>query len=362
MLTITKLRTQIVDVPIDEPVGTAIHQISSVGCVLLTIETNEGIFGESYVFSINAVRIKVFNEMIQGLKHQIEGKSPYYVEAIWHNIWNELNPSGQKGITISALSAIDTACWDILGKAANLPLHRLWGACRDRIKTYASGGLWLSNNDDELVEQAQQYIKQGFQAMKIRVGSEKLADDVRRVAIVREAVGDDVELMVDVNQGLTPKPAIQLARLLEPYNLVWMEEPVAANDLRGHAQVCASVDMAIASGESEYSRYGMRDMIDHSACDILMPDLQRIGGLSEMRRVAHLAQSYHIPISTHIFTHQSLCVAGAVDNCISVEYIPWFDVLFNQPLQIKQGDLIIPNRVGIGFTFNQDAIKHYRVA
>ena len=357
MLIITQLKTQLVNIPLAKPIATAIHNIESLGCVLVSLETNQGIVGEGYVFTINAVRLKAFNEMIIGLKHQVEGKSPYHIEAIWQSIWNEFNPTGHKGVTISALSAIDTACWDILGKAANLPLHHLWGACRERVKTYASGGLWLSDSIDELVQQAQQFVDQGFRAMKMRVGSNNAEDDRQRVAIVREAIGADIELMVDVNQALSPKAAIQLARLLEPYSISWMEEPVVASNLKGHAEVRRSVAMPIASGETEYTRHGINAMIAHESCDILMPDLQRMGGLSEMRRVAHLAEVHHLPISTHIFTEQSLCIAGSVINCISVEHMPWYSELFNEPLELINGELVLPKRAGIGFTFNQDTVR-----
>ncbi len=357
---ITALRTERVNVPLETPIFTAIHAIESVGCVLLILETDQGLQGESYVFTINAVRLNAFDEMIKGFAHQVVDKDPHYVGQIWHNIWNEINPTGHKGVTISALSAIDTACWDLIGKAANKPLHQLFGACRDRIKTYASGGLWLSQTEQELRDQARLFISQGFNAMKVRIGSGSTATDVARVQAVREEIGNECELLADLNQALTPKAAITLGKALEHLNLTWIEEPVAAYDLKGHAKVTQALHTPIASGETEYTRYGMQNMIEHGACDILMPDLQRIGGISEMMRVAALASANNLPISTHIFTEQSLCVAGAAHNCISVEHIPWFAPLYNEEIEIDQGELIIPFRAGIGFTFNQDAIKQFK--
>ncbi len=356
---ITALRTQLVQLPIEKPIATAIHSIDSVGCVLLSLETDQGLVGESYVFTINALRLRVFDEMINGLEHQVIGRNPHYVSAIWQNIWNEINPTGHKGVTISALSAIDTACWDLIGKSANKPLHHLFGACRDRVKTYASGGLWLSQSIEELQTDAHRFIEQGFRAMKIRVGSTDMNTDVQRVKAVRECIGDDIELLADANQALNVKQAIRLGRALEPYNLAWLEEPVAAYDLRGHAQVTQTLDIDIASGETEYTRFGMQNMIENRSCDILMPDLQRIGGLSEMMRTAALASANNIPISTHIFTEHSLCVAGAAANCMSVEHIPWYAPLFNESIIIDKGDILIPSRAGTGFTFDQNAIKDF---
>ena len=356
---ITQLRTDLVEVPLDKPVNTAIHSMRSIGCVLLTLETDKGLTGEGFVFSLNAARLRAFDEMIKGFSHQLIGEDPRFVGAIWQRIWAEINPSGHKGVTVSALAAIDTACWDLMGKAANMPLHHVFGACRDRIKTYASGGLWLSTPLDELAEEAVGFVEQGFRAMKLRLGSDNIEADVCRVREVRNAVGPNIELMADLNQILTPKKAIQLGRRLGEFNLLWLEEPVSADDLAGHAQVTAALDIAIASGETEYSKFGMQAMLDANACDILMPDLQRVGGLTEMRNAGILASARHKSMSTHIFTEYSLCIAGSAPNCINVEHIPWYAPLFNESLEMVDGELLIPQRPGTGFTFNQDAIKEY---
>ena len=187
--------------------------------------------------------------------------------------------------------------------------------------------------------------------MKIRLGSKNPEDDLARVKTVRDVVGEDIRLLVDINQSLDPKSAIRLGRQLEDYNLIWIEEPVAAYDLDGHARVTAALDTPIASGETEYTRFGMQAMIDKKACDILMPDLQRIGGLTEMRRVAALAAAHNMPISTHFFPEQSLSIAGSSPNCMSVEHVDWFSDLFVEDIEIENGELLIPDRPGTGFTF-----------
>lgn len=358
---ITDLRTQLVDLPLAQPITTAIHDMHSVGCVLLTLESDDGVTGESYVYTINAARLKAFDEMIKGFSHQLINRDPHYVGAIWQCIWDEINPTGHKGVTISALSAIDVACWDMVGKAAGLPLHHVFGACRDRIKTYASGGMWLSQSIDSLVEEAIQFVDQGFTAIKMRVGSGTIRYDVDRVRAVREAIGPDIDLMADANQGLRPKQAIRLGDELEEFHLLWFEEPVAAHDMEGHAKVTASIVTPVASGETEYTRFGMQQMIAAEACDILMPDLQRIGGYSEMMKVAHIASAQNMKISTHVFTEHSLCIAGAAENCVSVEHMPWHGLLFNESLELDKGELIIPQRPGTGFTFNQEAIEDFTI-
>ena len=353
---ISRLTTRVVGLPFEKPIKTAIHDIRSVGCVLLTIETDEGIQGESYLFALNAIRIKAFDEMIKGFAPHLIGKDPHFIEAIWQDIWREINPTGHKGVTVSALSTIDTALWDIIGKAVNLPLHKVFGACRSKIKTYASGGLWLAQSIDELIEEAHDFLQQGHTSMKIRLGSKDFRVDVERVRQLRLAMGPEVELMADLNQSSTPKHAIKLGKELQEFDLLWLEEPVPAYDLVGHSEVRQALDIPIASGETEYTRYGMRAMIEAKACDILMPDLQRIGGLSEMRKVAHLAEAYNLPISTHIFTEQSLCIAGSVENCTSIEHMPWYAPLFNEKISIVEGCIDIPERPGLGFTFDEKAI------
>lgn len=358
---ITNFKTTLVDIPLAQPISTAIHQMRSVGCVLLELETDEGLTGEGYVFTLNGVRLKALHEMLLGFSHQVEGRDPHYITKIWQDIWDECNPIGHKGFSVAALSAIDTACWDIIGKAANQPLHKIFGASRDSVKTYASGGLWLSASIDECVVEAQSFIDAGFRSMKIRLGSSNMTDDVHRVAAVREAIGPDIELLADANQALVPKQAIKLGRLLEPYQLGWFEEPVIYNNLKGSGEVRRALDTPIAGGETEYTRYGMTDILEAGAVDVLMPDLQRIGGLSEMRRVAAIASVYNVPISTHIFTEQSICIAASEPNCLSVEHMPWFSPLFNESMEIKSGNITAPDRPGIGFSFDQQAITHFKI-
>ncbi|MQU68392.1 mandelate racemase/muconate lactonizing enzyme family protein [Sinorhizobium meliloti] len=356
---ITALKTHLVDVPLERPINTAIHSIRSVGCVLVNLETDVGLVGQGYLFTINAVRLKSFHEMVKGFEHQVVGRDPHYVTGIGASIWSEINPTGYAGVTVSALSAIDTACWDLVGKAAERPLHHIFGACRDRVRTYASGGLWLSQTIDELVDEAERFLQQGFRSMKVRVGLPNAASDFERVSAIRQVVGADIELLTDANQALTPKRAIRLGRMLEELNVSWLEEPVSVHDLAGQADVRRALDMPIASGETEWTRYGIKNSIEARAADILMPDLQRIGGLTEMRRAAALAEAYNMPISTHIFTEHSLSIAGSAANCISVEHMPWYAPLFNEEMEIIEGDIIIPLRPGCGFTFSETAIARY---
>jgi L-alanine-DL-glutamate epimerase-like enolase superfamily enzyme len=358
---ITGLRCVQVEIPLEKPIRTAIHDVRSVGCVLVYLDSDEGISGEAYNFTMNAVRLDVLQAMIESFAPHLIGRDPRDVESLWDGMWRDINFFGQKGISIFAISSLDTACWDLVGKAAEQPLYKLFGACRDSVDVYASGGLWLSLSIDELVAEAHAFLAEGFCAMKIRVGKQRIEEDVERVSAVRAAVGPDVVLMADANQGFTVSHAVRLGRRLEEFGLDWFEEPVPAWDLEGHAAVAAALDTPIASGETEYTRYGMRDMLRAGAADILMPDLQRIGGLTEFRRVANLASCFDVPVSTHIFTEQSLSIAGSAANCIYLEHMPWFQSLYREPMRLVDGRMAMPEGSGLGFTFDPDAVERYRI-
>lgn len=356
---IESVTTTMVKLPLSRPVGTAIHAIDSIGCVLVEVRTVDGVLGQSFVFTINANRLRAFDEMIRGLAHFAVGRAVYETTGIWESVWLEINPTGHKGVTIAALSALDGACWDAFGRTHNLPLSHIFGSCRTEVDTYASSGLWLTATVDELTAEAAGFVDRGFRAVKLRIGSAAFEDDVVRVRAVREAIGDDVGLLVDANQKFTPKEAIRLGRRLEEFSLVWIEEPVAAHNLQGHADVRASLDTPIASGETEYTRFGTQAIIESRAADILMPDLQRVGGFTEFRRAAAIAGVKHLPVSSHFFTEYSLSLAGSLSNCISVEHIDWFSPLFIEDVEMRDGQLVVPDRPGTGFSFDPELARRF---
>ena len=270
------------------------------------METNEDIIGESYLWVIGKHKVPVLEVMIKALELVVINKNPLDTEALYSDMWKEINFLGHKGVTIFGIAAIDWACWDIKGKYYNASVGRLLGRSRDRVPAYASGGLWTSMTIKDLQAQAKSFVQEGFKAIKMRIGLPDSSKDLERVAAVREVIGPSVGLMVDANQGLTVNKAIKLGRGLEQFNLVWFEEPVQAYDLAGSARVAAELDTPIASGETEYTRYGFQDMIERRAADIFMPDLERVGGVSEWIKVAHMAAAVDIPVSPHIFTEHSL--------------------------------------------------------
>jgi L-alanine-DL-glutamate epimerase-like enolase superfamily enzyme len=287
------------------------------------------------------------------------GKDPRDTTARFDEMWTEINFLGHKGVSLFGIAAIDWACWDILGQSLGASVSRLLGRRRDRVTAYASGGLWASMTIPELEAQARDFVAQGFTAVKMRIGKPDIGEDIERVAAVRSAIGSRIKLMADANQGLSVNHAIRLGRKLETFDLVWFEEPVQAYDLEGSARVAAEIDTPIASGETEYGRYGFRDMLERKSADVLMPDLERVGGVTEWVRVAHMAAAYDVPVSPHIFSEHSLQLCGAISNVNYAEHMPWFAELFQERLEMVDGDLLIPDRPGMGFRFDPDAVERY---
>ena len=353
---IVGLSTIRAEVPLKQPLRTAIHEFRSVGGLLVFVDAGDGLVGEGYLFAPGTRQLKVLEEMVLSFAPSLIGADPEMTEALWRKLWSNINFFGHKGISVFALSAVDMALWDLRGKALGKPIHRLLGGCRAAVPTYASGGLWLGHSVDELVAEARSFVRAGFRAVKMRLGKERLDEDVERVRAVRQAIGPDIALMADANQGFTVDHAIRLGRRLEEFDLTWFEEPVPAYDLDGSARVAAALDTPIASGETEYTRYGFRDMLKARAADVLMPDLGRVGGVTEFVKVAHMADAVDVPVSSHIFTEQSLTLVAALGNATYLEHMPWFDTLFREKLEMRDGMIVVPERPGFGFTFDRDAV------
>ena len=357
---ITGIRTMTVDVPLEEPVITAIHDIRSIGYVLVFVDTDADVTGEGHLFSISARHMEPLEAMAAGLGRALVGEDAHRVEGLWHRLWGEVNFFGHKGISLFALSALDMALWDARGKALGQPVHRLLGSCREAVPAYHSGGLWLSRSQDDLVAEAKKFLDQGIRAMKMRLGKPRWQEDVARAEALRDAVGPDARLMADANQGFDAAHALRLGRALEAVGLDWFEEPVPAYDVAGHAALAAALDTPIATGETEYTRYGFRPLIEQKAADVLMPDLGRVGGITEFVRVAHMAQAWDLPVSPHVYPEPSLQLCGALQNCGMLEYMPWSAPLFAERIEFEDGQALVPDRPGLGFSFDLDALERYR--
>lgn len=355
---ITNLRTVPLTLPLERPIGNATARIERFSMIAIFLETDEGLVGENLIFTIRPEQHKLLETMVHVLRDAVIGLNPDHVAAFWQDAWRRINFIGFSGVSIMGISAIDGALWDLRGKATNRSIAALLGQCRTSIPAYASGGLWLSQSIDEIAKEAADFAQKGFKAVKLRLAG--LADiDLPRIAAVRDAIGSNVGLMVDANQALDAPTAIRLARQFERYDIAWFEEPVPAHDLEHAATVAAALDMPIASGENEYTIHGFRRMLETRAADILMPDLQRVGGVSEFARVGALAAAYDTPISSHLFPEMSLQLMASLPNATLLEHLDWFSPLYREAMEMKDGHIAIPDRPGWGFSFDPAALNHF---
>lgn len=359
---ITKLTLKVVSVPLPAPIPSARIIIKSADCVLAMLETDEGLVGEGMVFTLNGHRLPVLHEVIRSFEPLVIGLDPGMSGAFWSKAWADIAFLGHRGATVVGLSAIDMALWDLRGKQAGLNVSKLIGSCRETVPLYRSGSMRLSSSIDQLQDEAAGLVKEGYRAMKMSLGKPSAKEDVARVRAVREALGPGIKLMADCNQQFTADRAIRLGRMLEEFELGWIEEPVPYHDHISEGVVAAALDTPIASGESEYARFGMLEMLRHKSADILMPDLQRMGGPTELLKVAHLAEVNNVLISPHLFTEMSLSLAAAMPNALFAEHMPWFAPLYGEPIRMDaDGNAIVPTGPGWGYSFDPKAVERFEV-
>lgn len=283
------------------------------------ILTDEGIEGLGMTYSSPGVK-EVIND---ALKNILIGKDPIEIERLWNDMFWKVRGYGRKGIAFCAISAIDIGLWDLKAKYLNLPLYKLLGAYTNSVPVYGSGG-WTNFSEPELVEEMTAYVESGIPRVKMKVGknfgnSER--EDIERVAAVRKAVGDDVSIYIDANNGYYRKQAIYMAREFEQFQIGWLEEPLIPDDIDGMAAIARTTTIPIASGEHEYLKYGFRDLIERGGADIIQPDIGRVGGVTEWMKVAHIAQAFNLPVAPHALQLVHLHVACAIPNLKVVEYM-----------------------------------------
>lgn len=262
---------------------------------------------------------------------------------------------GRSGVATQALAAIDIALYDLKAKRAGLPLAKLLGSYRDSVQTYNTSGGFLNATLDEVKARATQSIEEGIGGIKIKVGLPDSAEDLRRVAGIREHIGWDVPLMVDANQQWDRATALRMGRQFEEFNLIWIEEPLDAYDFEGHAHLAQVLDTPIATGEMLASVAEHKGLIAANGCDIIQPDAPRVGGITQFLRLAALADERGLGLAPHFAMEIHLHLAAAYPREPWVEHFDWLDPLFNERLETKNGRMIVPDRPGLGVTFSDQA-------
>jgi L-alanine-DL-glutamate epimerase-like enolase superfamily enzyme len=297
----------------------------------------------------------------------VKGMDPRDIEAIHHKVWWKLNPRAMTGVISSALSCLDIACWDIAGKLAGRTVAELLGGHRRTVPAYVTFG-FPQYDREQLAEAARLHVERGFKALKLVVAVDNggWREDARRVRSVREAVGPDIDLMIDANYLFNPVEAGMLCREIEELNITWFEEPLHQNDARALADLRAHTRIPLAAGQMEGHRWRLRELVDKQAVDILQPNCCFCGGYTEARKAAHLAQAYNMPIANGggwpLFNMHTM--AGLMNGWI-VEWhlgmVQVGEILFSDAPAPKDGMLTIPDRPGLGLTLDRDALAETRI-
>ncbi|MEU3846891.1 mandelate racemase/muconate lactonizing enzyme family protein [Micrococcus terreus] len=262
---------------------------------------------------------------------------------------------GRSGVATQALAALDIALYDLKAKRAGLPLAKFLGSHRDSVRTYNTSGGFLNASIEEVKDRATQSLEEGIGGIKIKVGLPDTAEDLRRVAAVREHIGPDVPLMVDANQQWDRATALRMGRRLEEFDLVWIEEPLDAYDHQGHADLAAALDTPIATGEMLASVAEHERLIESRSCDIIQPDAPRVGGITQFQRLATLADQAGLDLAPHFAMEIHLHLAATYPREPWVEHFDWLDPLFNERLETENGRMLVPQRPGLGVTFSDQA-------
>ncbi len=346
---------------------------------IVEISTDEGVTGWGECYGPAQVNRTIIETQY---RQRLIGRDPFDVEVMWEDLYNRVKDYGLTGMTITALSGIDIALWDIIGRAVGKPIHKLiGGAHRNEVRAYATG-LYFIDMDrliPEAVEEAEAYAAQGFRAIKMKIGLGDPKLDLARVKAVREAIGPDVQLAVDANHCFTVPQAIRLGRMMEPLDLMWFEEPISPEDHDGYVEVTRALDMAVAGGENDFTRWGFRDIITRKAMDIVQPDVCAAGGISECRKIAALASAHGVECVPHAWgsaiglaaTLQFLAALPDMPPALRpippmLEFEqtpnPLRDELAREPIRQHHGIVRIPEGPGLGIEVDREVLARWKVA
>lgn len=305
----------------------AIQSFKSQETPIVRIFDADGVEGIGYSYTIGDGGPSVMTLIERTLAPQLIGREAGEIESIWRDLMFSTHATTVGPITALAQAAIDTALWDLKAKKAGLPLHVLAGGAQRRIRMYTTEGGWLHIEPAALAEDALAAKAKGFGGAKIKVGRPHIADDVARLTMVRKAIGDDFEIMTDANQAFTVDEAIRRARRYEEADIAWFEEPMPADDIDGHIRLAASTSVPVAVGESLYSLSHFREYLQKRACSVIQVDVARIGGITPWLKVAHLAESFNIPVCPHFLMELHVALCCAVPNARWLEYIPQLETV-----------------------------------
>ena len=334
----------------------AIQSFVSQETPFVRITDSDGAVGTGYSYTIGTGGHSVIELLARTLAPALIGHDAAMVERIWRDLLFRTHATSVGAITSLALAAVDTALWDLRCRKAGLPLHVMAGGAQERVRLYTTEGGWLHLDTQVLVDDALKAQADGFGGCKIKIGR-PIHEDVARLGAVRAAVGGGFEIFTDANQAFTVDQAIRRARHYEAADIGWFEEPLTADDLNGHVRLSQSTSIPIAVGESLYSPLHFREYLQAGACSVVQVDVARIGGITPWLKVAHLAETFNMPVCPHFLMELHVALCAAVPNARWVEYIPQLDDLTTERMQIEDGFAVPSQASGLGIAWDWDAIR-----
>jgi L-alanine-DL-glutamate epimerase-like enolase superfamily enzyme len=360
-MTIRAVRTTLLRVPWPESPWMRGHAFGPARNVLvLEVETAGGIVGMGYLFVFRPGLRTIAACLDETIIPRVIGKDATAVEAIWQDLWRATMTYGRGGIVVMAMSALDIALWDAIGKRAGLPLHRLWGHFRSAIPAYGSG-CWRGSGGDGMIAKAQHYVAQGYKAIKMQVAhTQDLATDLENVRRMREALGPDIAIMIDVNMGWRADIAIQMGRKFEAYEVYWLEEPVVADDFAGYMRIAGALDLRIVGGETHFTRFDLRPFLENPRLPILQPDPMR-GGFTDLRKTATLADTWGMSLAPHLFPELNVQLLASIPNGAWIEEMGLSQDLWVDPVPVVDGMITAPERPGHGLAFRPEVLQDFKV-
>lgn len=353
---IRDIRARAVIAPIPRPVRTASGSIEAAPMVLIDVLTSEDVTGSAYLFGYTPATLKPLLALVEELRPELVGQTVVPVERMTQ-MQARFRLLGLHGLLGMLVSTLDMAYWDALGKAAGQPVVRLLGGQAKALRAYDSYGMVDPARDAAALQAS---MDKGFRAVKIKLGFEKAQHDLDVAREVRALIGPDIALMVDFNQSLSPSEAVRRIRMLEPVDLHWVEEPVAAEDLQGHAKVRQGVGANIQTGENWWFPRDAERALSAGACDLMMPDLMKIGGISGWMTVAGIAAAASMPVSSHLFVEASAHVLPVTPTCDWLEFMDFGSAVLAEPYVVEQG-CVTAKGPGLGIAWDERAVEKYRI-
>jgi mandelate racemase len=357
-LTLASVDVRAVVVPLRRPVVSKVGNYDDWPLILIDLHTAEGVVGRSYLEPYLTSSLPSIVATIRDLAARRAGR-PVRPLDDFQQARRALNLLGFEGLALMAISGLDVAAWDALAKCAGMPLARFLGGDIGQVPAYNSNGLWLGDQSllgreaGELVEEG------GFRALKLRLGREGLQDDLAALEQVRGAVGPEIQLMVDFNQGLALGDALRLCHALDEQGLYWFEEPIAYNDLRGLSQLARELQTPIQIGENFYGPRELWKAIDAGSCDLVMPDLARIGGISGWLRAVPVAAAAGLQVSSHLYPEVSAHLLRVTEAAHWLEWQDWAYPILAEPFDLSDGRFEVPNRPGSGIEWDEHAVARW---